>query len=218
MWWIFDCSPQRGVEPATETVSYGGYVYTSPEQDAPLLAEGEVLFETEGEEKAAEQPYADTYPGYWSVELPASTSFSLRISGNDLYTTRWAGRSPTASGAWFNGALFAVDPAYLDSLLQKVAPDATLPADGGIVVWGSPYDPDHWDCAKVQVQGQRVLCVTVVDDHTLEPVTSGPFDWFFAVDLEPGEVEVNSGLVGKQVYTAEAGEVVSAFWFVGGTP
>ncbi len=220
MWWIFDCSPQRGLQPAEAEVSYAGYVYASPDTEGELFTSGTLEFSLEnGEPVEGEQPYAEDYPGYWWALLPASQSFDLRISGEDVYPTRWAGRAPGSSGSWFAGTLFAADKAWTDQLFSQVAPDAGTLADGAIHLWGLPYDPEAWDCALVRVQGLPVRCFDYdPDTASFIQVERGSFEWFFATDLESGEVEVDSGIGGKHVYSAEAGDLVMALWFQGEVP
>ena len=220
MWWIFDCSPQRGLQPAEAEVSYAGYVYATPDTEGEPFTAGTMEFQPgEGEPVHGEQPYPEDYPGYWWATLPASESFELRISGDDVYTTRWAGHAPASDGGWFAGTLFAANKVWTDELFAQVAPDAGKLSEGAIHRWGLPYDPDAWDCTSVRVQGQPVRCFAFdPDTGDLVPVESGAFDWFFAVDLAPGAVEVDSGIGGKFVYTAEPGDLVMALWFQGEVP
>ncbi|HNH47977.1 MAG TPA: hypothetical protein PKY30_13115 [Myxococcota bacterium] len=220
MWWIFDCSPQRGLQPAEAEVSYAGYVYATPDTEGELFTAGTMEFQLANDEPVeGEQPYPEDYPGYWWAPLPASQSFELRITGEGVYPTRWAGRAPASDGGWFAGTLFAGEKAWMDDLFAQVAPDAGKLSEGAIHLWGLPYDPEAWDCAKVQVQGRPVRCFDYdAETATFVPVETGPFDWFFAVDLNPGEVEVDSGIGGKHVYTAEAGDLVMALWFQGEVP
>lgn len=220
MWWIFDCSPQRGIQPAEEEVTYGGYVYASPDTEGELLEVGKLEYTLPGPVlKPAEQPYPDDYPGYWWALLPASSPFELRITGEGLYPTLWAGQVPASDASWFSGTLFGGQKEWIDDLFAQVAPDAGKLSEGAIHLWGIPYDPEAWRCEQVRVQAAPVLCFALdPETGTLLPVEQGSFDWFFAVDLEEGEVEVDSGIGGTYRYTALPGDLVMALWFQGGVP
>lgn len=223
VWLLLACAAERGPRDASDTVEYDGYVYQGPNASAEtLLASGELRFELDdGEPVEAAQPYAEDYPGYWRAELPASAPFTLRIAADGAYPAVWRGVAPAADGAWFSGALFGGSTAEVDAWFAAFAlPDAVRLqslADGEVVhVWGAPWDADAWDCAAVRVADEPVYCFAQ-DAATglVIPVESGPFTWFLAVNLQPGELVVDSGLGGRETYVARGGELVYAFWFLG---
>ncbi len=221
---LWACSDERGVQPAEAEVGYAGYVFASPELDADgagaVLSAGEVAFtvlsgERSGEEIAASQPYP-AYPGWWAASLPAGGTFALRVAGEGMYPARWLGVAPQADGGWYTGALTGAEPGWFDALFLAADPSARLPSAGAIHLWGVPSDPENWDCAAVTVQAQPVRCFVLSEDGaTLTPVAEGAFDWFFALDLAPGAVLLDSGLGWEASYTAEAGDVVMALWLRG---
>ena len=47
-------------------------------------------------------------------------------------------------------------------------------------------------------------------------MTEGPFSLLYAFDLEPGEVVLEDGFGGGETWTAEAGDLVMAWWLVHG--
>ena len=177
---------------------------------------GTVTFTLDGTEYAAEEPY-DGYPGYWLAAdpLPPSTPFQLDIAGADSYPTVWAGDTPSANGYWLPGYLFAMPPDYWDGLVDGLGltggqrPDDVT--DGAVHLWGLPLD-DDWACEDILVNGEAPRCYTLSDDGVLEAVDEGPVDWFFAFDLEPGDVVLDDGQGGGETWTVEAGSIVMALW------
>ncbi len=212
------CGAGRGQRPAAADVTFSGWIYDSPAYEE-VLADGALSFALpSGSAVDASQPYP-AYPGYWSATLPASTQFSLRLTGEGAYPSVWAGDSPGSDGSWLPGALFAADTVYVDALLLAVTEDTSLApgalADGAVHLWGMPEDGSDWDCAAVRVAGVAPLCFAVGDeDGSLIPVMDGAFDWFFAFDLVPGSVVVEDGFGGEEVWPTQSGDLVLAFWMV----
>lgn len=234
------CADERGQRPAEAEVGYAGYVWASPAVDeageGTLLtgAGAEVAFtvlsgDRAGEGIAAAQPYA-AYPGWWAAELPAGEDVAIRIAGEGLYPARWRAAAPGSDGGWYSGALFGAEAGWADALFAAVDPGARALSAGATHVWGAPLDPENWDCAAVRVTGAAdaagdgaVRCFDVSEEGAMTPVVSGSFDWFFALDVAPGEVAadgtgritVDSGLGWEASYTAAEGEVVMALWLRG---
>ena len=212
------CGAGRGQRPAASDVTFSGWIYDSPAYE-DVLAEGALSFALpSGSPVDTSQPYP-SYPGYWSATLPASTSFSMRLTGEGAYPSVWAGDSPGADGSWLPGALFAAEQTYIDDLLltvtEAMSPAPTALADGAVHLWGMPQDGSDWDCAEVRVAGVAPLCFVVADeDGSLTSVTEGAFDWFFAFDLAPGSVVVEDGFGGEEAWPTQAGDLVFAFWMV----
>lgn len=211
---LLACGAERGLRAAPDVVSYGGWVYSGPPSAEVVLADGALTFTTaEGDVEAA-QPYAD-YPGYWLAELPPATPFQLRLEGEGAYPTVWAGDTPGANGSWFAGAVFAAEQAYIDDLLASL--DTGMRSvgalgDGAVHLWGLPNDREAWDCAEVSVQSRGVSCYAFDDAGAIGPVSEGPFDWFFAFDLDAGEVTLDDGTGPTETWTAAPGDLVMALW------
>ncbi len=209
------CGYERGVREAPEEVEYGGWVYLGPPSSEVVLADGPLTFSfAEAEPVVAEQPY-DGYPGYWLATLPPGEPFQLRLEGEGAYPTVWAGDTPGANGSWLAGALFAGEKAYIDELIAGLDLPLARPgalADGAIHLWGLPNDGTAWDCAAVRVQDTQPVCFVFDDEGVMSRVESGPFDWFFAFDLAPGDVVLDDGTGPIETWTAEPGDLVMAFW------
>jgi hypothetical protein len=211
------CGAERGVRPLEDEVSYSGWVYDSPKYEA-LVVDGPLTFTLpDADSVEAVQPYED-YAGYWQATLPRSTPFTLRVEAEGAYPTVWAGDTPGADGSWLQGNLFAGGIEVIDGVLASLdLPDTVTPralADGAVDVWGVPLDGSDWDCAAVRVGGTAPFCFDQGDDGTLTRVADGPFDWFFAFDLPPGDVRVEDGFGGEETYPTQAGDLVLAFWWV----
>lgn len=220
--------PACTVSLATETddgvVAWSGFVFSSPAvSEETYFGAGSLAFGADGAEPiAGEQPYAEDYPGYWAVELPPSVPVVVSLASDTAWPTIWHGVTPGTDGRWLSGALFAADVAYLTELFAAL-PFAmgTTPSDLGesglVHVWGSPADTG-WDCADVRVADTIPTCFAIAEDGSVTRVNSGEFDWFFAVDVPPGEIVVSSGLGAEAAYNAAAGSFVMAHYFYGGAP
>lgn len=213
------CADERGPRAGSDTVSFSGWIYP----DAVAVDEGEplsdaqVAFTPEGAEPVeATQPYAD-YPGYWAVDLPASAPVTIRITSDAAYPAVWAADAPAANGQWLAGTLFGADRAWIEAFFAEVAEAAgvELPAlDGDRAhVWGAPLDGSAWDCAALRVAGVQPVCLGTDEDGATVVVDAGPFGSFFAFGVPAGTVPVEApGFA--EVYEAEGGDVVHAFWLV----
>lgn len=218
------CGTERGLREAPEVVTYGGWVYDSLLYEA-VFANGTLAFDVgddvlvEGGDVAAEQPY-EGYDGYWLAELPPNVPFELRVEGEGVYPSIWAGDTPGANGTWFPGALFSTGIADVDALLAGLdLPEGVVPgplAEGAVHLWGHPYDGADWDCAAVRVNGAVPYCYVLEEDGTLTRVDAGPFEMFFAFDLPPGEIVLEDGFGGGEAWTATEGDLVMAWWMVHG--
>lgn len=201
-------------------VDFEGWVYSSPAlTDSDLMSEGYLAFTLpDGDLVVGEQRYED-YPAYWSVSLPPGVEFDLRIEADGAWPTLWRGNAPESDGIWFAGGMFAADEAYMEALVAALPLGAFASvgdlADGEVAhLWGTPAD-SGWDCADIRVAEQPVLCVTVSEDGTVSAIEEGEPDWFFAFDLSPGEVLVESGLGGEATYAATGGAWIFALYFYG---
>lgn len=208
--------------PDDGTIAWSGYVYTGAAADVPYSAstdpDATLTFTPDDADPVdATEPYPD-YPGYWSVELPASTPLTVRVGTAPAAV--WRADSPDRDASWFSGALFGADPTETDALLAALGGAQRAPAaTGNVTVVGTPYDADAapWECADVRVGGQPVECFVVDSDGVVSAVTAGPLDYFVATGVPAGQVEVASGLGAVEVYPLEAGQVGMAFWFNGGS-
>lgn len=216
---LLACGSERGVREAPTEVSYGGWIYDGPSAEG-VFTGGDATFQFEDEAIAAEEPY-EGYPGYWMPEdpLPPDAPFQLTLSGAGSYTTAWAGDTPSANGYWLPGYLFAMPPDYWEGLVEGLGlPTGQRPDgvdEGGVHLWGLPLDED-WQCEDLLVNGEAPRCYAISDDGVLSAVDEGPIDWFFAFDLEPGEVVLDDGLGGGETWTVDAGTIVMALWLAHG--
>lgn len=209
-------------EPPPDSVTWSGWVYASPEVgDETRLEEGFVTAWPEpftGDPVAAEQPYAD-YPGYWQLEVPPSIPLNLRLSGEGIRPTVWAGDSPGASGSWFSGALFAATDAWLEDLFDAVDGDGDAWVDAArqdqVLLVGAPAD-DSVDCATLEVNGEPPTCWVVDADGVVSRVREG-VPSLFAAAVGAGDVVVAAGDA-EEHYVADGGDVVFAYFFYGTAP
>ena len=211
-------------------VTWSGYVYSAPQADALYsrfadAATGDETVEfvpdAGAEGSAAEpvfatEPYED-YAGYWSVDLPPSTRFTVRLSTSPAAVWRFA--SPDRDASWFAGALFGAEAEGVDALLTLLGDSVRAPADSGMVtVIGAPWTGDDeapWACEDVRVAGIVPSCFRVDDEGVVTAVVDGPLSYFVATSIPAGDVRVESGLGAEETYPLVAGEVGMAYWFNG---
>jgi len=217
----YGCGSERGPRDAGDTVSYAGYIYAGPDTSSGNMATGGLTtFEVDGVGLPATEVAPDSYPGYWSIELPAKARYDLTITSEGAWTARWAGTAPATAGAWYSGALFGGAPAEVMTFLTALGVSGTgslSPDDDTVVhVLGSAWDGENWDCAEVLVGGETPDCFAQ-DPETgvISRVRQGPFDYFVQLGLPAGPVTVDSGLGGTYTYPASGGDLVYAFWFQG---
>jgi hypothetical protein len=170
----------------------------------------------------ATEPYED-YPGYWSVDLPPSARFTVRLSTDPVAV--WRFWSPDRDASWFAGALFGADAVGVDALLTSLGESVrSLPESGLATVIGAPWgalwtgDTEAlWSCADIRVAGVAPVCFSVDADGVVSSVADGPLSYFVATDVPAGDVLVESGLGAEDTYPLAAGEVGMAYWFNGST-
>lgn len=218
---FFEIGSERGFRGAdTGDVTFEGYVYESPDVgDETTLDSGYLGFTPDGGSLVLGEQLYESYPAYWTVTLPPSTDFTLRMEAPDAWPTLWRGRSPETSGIWYNGALFAADTAFMESWIAEldlpIMTDVADLGDGAVAhLWGSPGE-DGWECADVRVNGEPALCFLSNEDGSISRVTEGDFTWFMAFNLEPGAVTVESGLGASSTYDVPGGVWIFAFYFQG---
>jgi hypothetical protein len=211
-------------------VTWSGYVYASPQADVlySRFADGasgdeSVQFVADAgldgaaaEPVFATEPYED-YAGYWSVDLPPSTRFTVRLSTSPAAVWRFA--SPDRDASWFAGALFGAEAEGVDALLTLLGESVRAPAESGLVtVIGAPWTGDDeapWACEDVRVAGIVPSCFRVDAEGAVTAVVDGPLSYFVATSIPAGDVRVESGLGAEETYPLVAGEVGMAYWFNG---
>ena len=211
----------------SDEVTVQGWIY-----DSPLAGEGEVvstgtvtyLDQALVEMASADQPFAN-YPGYWRATLPAGDEYTAVVDGGEGYHPAvWKGRAPTGDGLLFptfGWRAEHVDP-FFEGLEEGIGLDIHVGTDALVHLWGATYDRDsiHADDIAVLANGGAagVLAFTVEDGVLVEAEPDGPVDYFFAFNMEPGEITVvldQDGVVTEEFYDALAGDIVAAWYFQG---
>ncbi len=221
------CTTQSAAD--TGLVQWAGYVYTGPQADVLYStttdAAATVSFVPDGAADggdgaagdsvtldgpyAASEPGPAAHPGYWSVKVPPSTPFTIRLSTSPGAV--WRATSPTVNASWFAGALFGADGSEVDALLTALG----APARGtDSIVIGKPWDTG-WDCANVRVDGVVPACFLVDSAGSVSPVTTGDLSYFVSSPVVGPTTTVTSGLGATETYALDAGDVAMAYWFTG---
>lgn len=229
-----------------EEVSLSGYLYNGPYPDAedPVITGSEAavtaLDPADGVTVIAEgeEPYPDTYPGYWSLTFAPEQEFLLRIEGGpEHYPALWAGRAPPGNGLFPSTAevgaqqragVFGWPMELVDGLFAEIAASEGVDlqdlAEGEIChLWGGPFDPEAVRGDQLAVEGgdgepATVFAYTLdADSGALVRTTAGPVYYFFAFNLAPGEVWVELDGEASTAYIAEGGDLISP-WFFQGSP
>lgn len=210
-----------------DEVAWTGWIYGDlPGEDAPLLEAGTLHVVDLDDQELAAGSMVEEDPGYWQVTVPVDAEVALRVDGGQQVPTVWRGRTPTGRAYWLSGALFAVadttQAELFDSLdgWQGLSPDDL--ADGEVAhLWGTPWDPDAWEGATVEVEhagGSAPVALLAVDtDGALIDAGAGRVDLFLAPDLEPGPVTLrvttSDGRQAETTWPARGGDLLSAFYF-----
>jgi len=212
-------------EPEAESgdVSWSGWVYLDQDSEQPL-ADGSVEFWLAGasEPILAEQPYADDYPGYWAVVLPAGEAVNVRVSATGARSTWWAGNAPTADGSWFGGALFAATQSWIDTVFTSLGedPDYWAPVfdePAGIVL-GYPANSEV-RCGDIALWAPLVelgvVCWTLTADGTIAPGADSDVAAWFAAAVPEGAVLLGVGSA-REAWEVAEGELVLPWYLTGG--
>ncbi len=214
----------------SEEVLYAGTVSQGPvAEDVLLVEEGSLSFadpSTGGLLAEGSQPYASEL-GFWEVVLPRRAEFQLRIESPDAYPTVWRGRAPNRRGWWYTGALFSWPHAVWDSFAEELEAQGMGPFpdlnDGErAALWGAPVDKNlqviPLGPGRVSVvDGDGLLAEVLLVGAAEVPEGESVPTFFLAFDLAPGDITVlvsgESGEVVETHYTAQGGDVISAWWF-----
>lgn len=210
-----------------DEIAWTGWVYGDlPGEDAPLLEAGTLQVVDLEDQELATGAMLEEDPGYWQVTVPVDLEVAVRVDGGAQVPTVWRARTPTGRAYWLSGALFAVadqtQAELFDSLegWQGMSP-ADL-SDGEVAhLWGTPWDPEAWAGATVEVEhagGSAPVALLAVDtDGALIDAGAGRVDLFLAPDLEPGPVTLRvtaaDGRRAETTWPARGGDLLSAFYF-----
>ncbi|HJN75229.1 MAG TPA: hypothetical protein QGF58_14975 [Myxococcota bacterium] len=213
-------------EPSSE-VTVQGWVY-----DSPLAGEGEVistgsvtyLDNNLVELTEAEQPFP-SYPGYWRATIPADEEYNLVIDGGEGYHPAiWRGRAPTGDAQSFPVFGFRSEQVdtFFEDLEAVTGVDVHVGTEDLVHVWGSPNDPESVSGDEIGVYANGgaggVLAFAVNDEGVLEQTVDSPVHYFFAFNLEPGEIVVafdQDGVVTEEAYATVGGDIVAPWYFEG---
>jgi hypothetical protein len=212
----------EAVTATDDEVSWSGWVYVDQDRDQ-VLAEGTVDFQVEGEAEPVpgEQPYADSYPGYWEALLPPGEPVNVRVAAEGAHPTWWAGDVPTTRGTWFGGALFAVTDTFLAtvaSALGESGDEWANAATTGVVVLGYPANDDI-RCGDLAVgppaAGEPPACWAVDESGVVSRARSDDAVAWFLAAVEPGTVVVEVAGA-RETWEVAAGDIVMPWFLVGG--
>ncbi|MCP4807629.1 MAG: hypothetical protein GY913_33740 [Proteobacteria bacterium] len=226
MWLLLACVPAAENDDDGK-VNVQGWVYDSPiAGDGEVVSTGSVTFLDQAlvEMAVGEQPFPD-YPGYWRAELDSGVEYTAVIDGGEGYHPAiWKGRAPTGDGLifpMFGWNVDHVDP-FFEGLEEGVGIDIHVGTEALVHVWGATLDRDsiHADDISILSNGGAggVLAFVVEDGVLVEAEPDGPVDYFFAFNLEPGEITVvldQDGTVTEEFYGAQGGDIVAAWYFQG---
>jgi len=211
-----------------DTVAWYGWVLDGPPTDESDVMTGGVFTAEdatgalldEGSEPEAENP------GWWKLSVPPQSDVVLRLSAEGMIPSVYRATTPSDTGYWLTGALFAYDEAVWLPFFEQFdgQGDVAIQPLGDDVCWlfGAPWDPAGWGKANLHVvdgagQEATVLAWTSTSDGLIEAGPGDPVDFFLAFNLAPGLVSIKGSFPGPrdiQVdWPARGGEIVTA-WFL----
>lgn len=221
------------------TVSWDGYVLAqvADEADARVMDSGRVALQAMDGSFELEAIASTTTAGYWRFdEVPVATEVAVILEGPEggseslpeLAPTVWRGITPSGRASWLTGGLFLRDLDTTEAFLQDLTAfdevEAVTPLIDGTVahLWGEPWEPEAWVGARLGATGGdgaevQVLALAYAEDGTLGIAgDDDPIDLFVALELEPGEVELeveaSDGSLATTTWPARGGDLLSAIY------
>ncbi|MED5370560.1 MAG: hypothetical protein VX899_06090 [Myxococcota bacterium] len=210
-------------------VSLSGNLYSAPVGDPELLS-GATL-----------TPYSSSLDPYDAAKESSAGNYSFRVAPEALYflhvqadgaiPSLWQSQAPELGGLLFPVYAFSED-AVLPFFEELEAELGEIDTESGesVQLWGTTRQAMTGEGATIyldqievsQAGRQRAVVGYHLEDGELVRSTSGdPVDWFFSLNLQPGEVTLSlihpydPTIVDDSVFFPQGGEIVSAFYTQG---
>lgn len=173
----------------------------------------------------------ESSPGNYAMQVPAGERFFLSVQAPDSLPSLWTAQAPTGRGLMY--------PLYAFEESSVLAFYASLEAELGeidtesgekVQLWGTTHQfmmGEGKDIYLDQIEileGQAnnlVLGYRVEDGELVRAVPGETVDWFFGINLDPGQVTLrithpfDPSIQDETVYFPQAGEIIAAFYTEG---
>ena len=146
---------------------------------------------------------------------------ALRVSNPTTTPLLWSGKSPSKSGSWLAGGLFAIDSAFGMDFLNTFATTVDLEITGSIHLWGEPFIPEEWIGVVISLydaeQEYPVYTFSQLPNGLISTNVDTGIDWFFAWNLPPSpltlQIDTPDGETITTVYHPQEGDILSALYY-----
>ncbi|MFT5586286.1 MAG: hypothetical protein ACI9VR_003883 [Cognaticolwellia sp.] len=219
-----------GTDPqSSDEVTLSGSLYQS------VLGEGELqegasiqVFDPGMQELSTAE---ESSPGNYAIQVPPGERFFLSVQAPGSLSSLWTGMAPTGRGLMY--PLYAFDEqAILEFYADLEQEIGEIDTESGekVQLWGTTLQfmtGEGKDIYLDQIEileGQAnnlVLGYRVEDGDIVRAQPGELVDWFFGINLDPGEVSVrithpvDPTIQTETVYFPQAGETIAAFYTEG---
>lgn len=219
------CIPYMGCLESSQTTFWEGYVYTQTETGLEALPNAFTeLYDIDGTLLTTGIVPSGRPSNFNQLLLDEEWSgqpCTLRVGGDDSQVIQWAGRIPTGAATWIPGAIFGIEPTYLDAFLNSFAEPAGVVLNDAVHLWGEPLYPNEWVGAEFLLSDFNgteypIYPYSQLDTGLISSNISEKIDWFFAWNL-PTEpliltVSMPDGRSTETIYHPTQGDILSALY------
>ena len=146
---------------------------------------------------------------------------SLRVSSPTTTPILWSGKTPSKSGTWLAGGLFAIESTFGMDFLNTFATTVDLDITGSIHLWGEPFKPEEWIGVEISLydaeQEYPVYTFSQLSNGLISTNVDSGIDRFFAWNLPASpltlEVDTPEGATITTVYHPQEGDILSALYY-----
>ena len=219
------CIPVLGCLESSQIHFWEGYVYSQTETGLEAMPNAFTeLYDTDGNFLTSGLVPNGRPSNFNQIILEtewSNQSCILRVGGENNQTIQWTGQIPSGAATWIPGALFAIEPTYLNDFLNSFAEPAGVVLEDAVHLWGEPLYPNEWIGAEItlmDLEGTEypIYPYSQLDTGLISSNTSEKIDWFFAWNLPTVPliltVSMPDGRNTETIYHPKQGDILSALY------
>ena len=220
------CIPLFGCFESSQATFWEGYVYTQTETGLEALPNAFTeLYDIEGTLLTTGIVPNGRPSNFNQLILEdgwADQPCTLRVGGDESQTIQWAGRIPTGAATWIPGAVFGIEPSFLNAFFNSFAEPAGVILEDAVHLWGEPLYPTEWIGAEfllIDIDGTEypIYPYSQLDTGLISSNTTEKIDWFFAWNLPAKPliltVSMPDGRSIETTYHPKQGDILSALYY-----